>query len=199
MLGTGDFLNCAIKDSKSEAYDEQMTVSEAKWEIAEELAPLADANRLDALIRGNHEDRVYRAVGEDPIYDVARHLGVNYSNTVLCLVYEIGDIEYTVYVVHGSGGGQVGARANRLKKQAQTIQADVYVSGHTHSQLCFPDEYFQINRELMRVERHKQMFISSGSFLGLEDYAAIKGFNPTHIGAPRIRLDGRKKDVRASI
>ena len=199
MLGTGDFLNCALKDSKSETYDETMSVGDAKREIAEELQPLAEKDRLDLLIPGNHEERVYRAAGECPVQDIAWKLGVNYSRTVAVLVYRIGDVEYTCFVLHGKGGGQVGARANRLKKQASAIRCDFYVSGHTHSQLVFPDEYFDVDTDRLRVERRKQVFISSGSFLGMEDYAAVSGFSPTHIGAPRIRLDGRRKDVRVSI
>lgn len=199
MLGTGDFLNTALKDSKSEAYDEEMTVGEAKRQIARELEPLAHQDKLDILIPGNHEERVYRAVGECPVQDIAWKLGVNYSRTVAVLVYEVGDVEYTGFVLHGKGGGQVGARANRLKKQAGSIATDFYVSGHTHSQLVFPDEFFSVDTENLKVVRNKQVFVSSGSFLGMEDYAAVSGFSPTHIGAPRIRLDGRKKDVRVSI
>lgn len=199
MLGTGDFLNTALKTSVSDVYEEEQTVQEAKWELAEELKPLAEKDNLDLLIKGNHEERVTKLTGECPIYDVARHLGVNYSPTVAVVIYQIGDVEYTLYVLHGKGGGQVGARANRLKKHALTIQADIYVSGHTHSQLVFPDEYFSVDRANLLVVRNKQMFISSGSFLGMEGYAAISGFSPTHIGAPRIRLDGKKKDVRVSI
>lgn len=199
MLGTGDFLNVGIKESKSEVYDETMTVGDAKREMADELESLAALDRLDLLIPGNHEERVYRAVGECPVKDIAWHLDVNYSRTVAVLIYRIGDVEYTGFVLHGKGGGQVGARANRLKKQAQAIRTDFYVSGHTHSQLVFPDEYFDVDVANRQVLRRKQVFISSGSFLGMEDYAAVSGFSPTHIGAPRIRLDGRVKDVRVSI
>lgn len=199
MLGTGDFLNCALKTSVSDVYEEAMTVKDAKWQMADELKPLAEKDTLDILIPGNHELRVTKATGECPVYDIARSLGVNYSATAAVIVYEVGDVVYTAYVVHGKGGGQVGARANRLKKQALTIQADVYVSGHTHSQLSFPDEFYSVDTESLRVVRNKQMFVSSGSFLAMEDYAAISGFSPTHMGAPRIRLDGRRKDVRVSI
>lgn len=199
MLGTGDFLNTALKTSVSDVYEETQTVKEAKWELADELNPLAKADLLDLLIPGNHENRVTKATGECPIYDVARHLGVNYSPTVAVVIYHVGDVDYTFYVLHGKGGGQVGARANRLKKIASQVRADVYISAHTHSQLTFPDEYFDVNVREQRVERRKQTFVSSGSFLAMEDYAAISGFSPTHMGAPRIRLDGRRKDVRVSI
>ena len=197
MIGTGDFLNCAIKDSVSDTYAEESTVSQAKWELADELTPVKD--KIDCLIRGNHEDRIWRVAGEDPIYDVARHLGVAYSPATIVVVYLVGDQTYTFDVRHGKGGGQIGARANRLKRLAMTVRADVYVSGHTHSQLVFPDEYFDIDVDAQAVVRRKQMFVSSGSFLSYEDYASTAGFNPTHIGAPRIRLNGHTHDVHVSV
>lgn len=199
MLGTGDFLNCATKVSPSELYDEKQGISESKWELARELEPLAENGDLDALIRGNHEDRVWRLVGEDPIYDVSQHLGVNYSPATCIVIYRVGDVNYTFDVRHGKGAGQIGARANRLKRLAQTVICDVYVSGHTHSQLVFPDDVFDVDIDAQSVIRRKQMFVSSGSFLAYEDYASTAGFNPTHIGAPRIRLDGRRKDVHVSV
>src|SRR5213082_2671145 len=40
LLGTGDFLNTAIIGSKSDVYDETMTVGQAKRELRDELRPL---------------------------------------------------------------------------------------------------------------------------------------------------------------
>lgn len=123
LLGTGDFLNAALKTSVSETYDEQYSVGTAKRSLRAELRPLAD--RIDLLIPGNHEDRIYRAVGDCPIEDVADSLGCPYARKVALVVYRVGSIEYLVYVRHGTGAGGVGARANRLEKQASALHADV--------------------------------------------------------------------------
>lgn len=199
MLGTGDFFNAALKDSKSESYDEVMTVQKAREELSDDLKPLAEAGRLDLLMPGNHEARIYRACGDEPVSAIARELDVPYVHEAAIILYIVGDVTYEVFVRHGTGGGQVGARANRLAQQARSIIADIYISGHTHSQLVFPQDLFVVNRRLARVERKRQLFISSGSFVQYEGYAAKAGYPPQKIGAPRVRLDGTRKDPHVSV
>lgn len=198
LLNTGDNLNSALRDSVSDVYEEQYTVQVARQNLTEKFRPVAEAEKLDAIIDGNHEWRILRAVGDSPNSAVADALGVAYSPAALYVVYHVGDQEYGVYLRHGNGGGTtMGAAVNRLEKQERIVDADVYISGHTHTQVAFPKETF--TRVGDRMVRRKRMFVSSGSFLGYEDYAKIAGYPPAHIGAPRVFLDGRKHDVHASV
>lgn len=198
MLNTGDNLNCAITSSVSDTYAETMTVGQARARLTEKFRPLAEKGILDGIIDGNHEERIYRAVGDSPNAAVAEALGVPYAPAALLVVYHVGDQEYNLYVRHGrGGGGTMGAAVNRLEKQERIIDADVYVSGHTHTQVAFPKNTFV--REGDQVVRKKRLFICSGSFLGYEDYAKVAGFAPAHIGAPRIFFDGRRHDIHASV
>ena len=193
MLGTGDFLNSALKDSKSESYDERFTVGDAKWRLCDQLRPIAARRKLDLLMPGNHEARIYRAVGDDPIRDVAKALNVAYAQASALLVYHVGDQEYEVYLRHGTGAGQnVGA----LSKATQVIRADIYVTGHTHRQAVTLDDRFVRHGAMTR---EKFYCVSSGSFLGYQRYAAERGYPPSHMGAPRIFLDGRRRDFHISI
>lgn len=198
LLNTGDNLNCAIATSVSDTYGETMNVGEARALLTELFRPLAEKDKLDGIIDGNHEERIYRAVGDSPNAAVAEALGVAYAPAALCVVYHVGDQEYTLYVRHGKGGGAtMGAAVNRLEKQERIIDADVYVSGHTHTQVAFPKNTFVRDGDL--VLRKKRLFVCSGSFLGYEDYSAVAGYPPAHIGAPRIFLDGRRHDMHASV
>jgi predicted phosphodiesterase len=194
LLGTGDFLNSALKDSKSEAYDETMTVGAAKRELRAELEALAAEERIDGMCPGNHEDRIYRAVGDCPIQDIADSLSVPYFRAAALFVYTVGDIEYEVYLRHGTGNGQSLAT---LSKSNAVIKADIYVTGHTHRQAVTADDYFI--REGSKIMRTKRFYVSSGSFLGYENYAAARGYAPSRVGAPRIHLDGRRHDVHVSV
>jgi predicted phosphodiesterase len=194
MIGTGDFINAAILGSKSDVYDETMTVGDAKREIREELRPLAEQNRLDVLMPGNHEERVTRAIGDCPILDICESLDVNYAASAALLVYKVGDVEYEVYVRHGTGNGQA---MSTLKKGAQVAQADVYVTGHTHQTQATADDL--LVRVGDRLERRHRYYIAAGCFLGLESYAVKRGYPPSRIGAPRVWLDGTRHDVHASI
>lgn len=198
MLNTGDNFNSALRDSVSDVYNETMTVGEARSFLTEKFRPLAEKGILDGVIDGNHEERILRAVGDSPNAAMAEALSVPYATAALLVVYHVGDQEYTVYVRHGRGGGAtMGAAVNRLEKQERIVDADVYISGHTHTQVAFPKNTFV--REGDAVLRKKRLFVCSGSFLGYEDYAKVAGYPPAHIGAPRVFFDGRRHDVHASV
>lgn len=199
MLGTGDFLNVALKDSVSDVYGEVMTVPKAKRAMRTKLRPIAEAGRLDLLIPGNHEGRITKATGDCPIEDIAEALEVNYTRPAAMIVYLVGDISYEVFLTHGHGSGRAGAQATRMERTSQTIIADIYVTGHTHRQQVLRGAIFHAAGDPPRVVRRRQLFISSGSFLSYEEYAARSGLSPADVGCPRIRLDGRRKDAHASI
>jgi hypothetical protein len=194
LLNTGDNFNSAIVGSKSDVYSEEMTVGASRRLFTEQLRPLAEAGRLDILMPGNHEARIWRAVGDCPVRTAAEVLGVPYSQSAALLVYHVGDVEYEVFVRHGTGTGRT---LVALQRSSQVIDADVYVSGHVHSQTVTSDNVFV--RAGDRVERKRRIYLSSGSFVNYEPYAAERGYSPGRIGAPRIYLDGRRKDAHVSI
>lgn len=194
MLGTGDFLNAALKDSKSDVYEETMTVGQAKRHLRGQLKPLADEGRIDGMAAGNHEERIHRAIGDCPVEDLCDALDVPYVRAAALFVYVVGDQTYEVFMRHGTGNGQSLVSMN---KGAMVIQADVYVAGHVHNQAVRADEFFVRVGE--KVERRRRYYVNSGSFVGYEGYAQVRGYVPTRIGAPRIHLDGRKKDVHVSL
>lgn len=194
LLGTGDFLNTAILGSKSDVYDEKMTVGEAKRLLIDQLRPLADAGRIDALMPGNHEDRITRAIGDCPIRDVADALKVPYVDAAGMFLYRVGKVQYRVFLRHGTGNGQSMAA---LTKGRSVIPADLYLTGHTHRQQVLAEDIFDVDSN--RVGRKKWYAVSSGSFLGYERYAAQRGYSPGRLGAPRVFMDGNRHDMHVSI
>jgi hypothetical protein len=202
MLNTGDNTNCALKTSVSDIHAERLTVRDARERQTKLFRPLAEQGKIDAIIDGNHEMRVYNATGDSPNAAVADALGINYTMAACVVRYLVGDQSYDLYLRHGTGGGgKLGAQVNRLHDPDKIIDADIYVSGHTHTQHASVTDTFRITgtRKRPKVERRKQLFVCSGSFVGYEDYAASAGYVPSHIGAPRVFLDGRRKDAHASV
>jgi hypothetical protein len=196
LLGTGDFLNTAIIGSKSDVYDEQMTVGEAKRLLRRQLEPLAKAGRIDGLGPGNHENRITRAIGDCPILDVCDLLSVPYWEASALFVYLVGDQEYRVFLRHGTGTGQA---FTALDKSRLVIRADVFITGHVHNQAARVGDQFEYDSGAKSVVRRKFLVVSSGAFLGYEKYAAERGYQAGHQGAPRIYLDGRRHDFHASL
>ena len=195
MLGTGDFFNAALKDSKSDVYEERMTVGDARRELRDELEPLATAGRLDGLVDGNHEDRITRATGDSPGAVLAEILRVPYAEAAGVWVYTVGDQQYQIFLRHGTGNGQ--SLVALYKGDGILPLADVQITGHTHRQAVVPGDYFVVDGD--RVVRRSRYHVSSGSFLALEKYAQKAGYSPTRVGAPRIRLDGRSRDIHVSV
>jgi predicted phosphodiesterase len=196
LLLNGDLLNAAIIGAKSDVYDETMTVGDAKRELVEEVRPLAEQGKVDGANPGNHEDRITRAVGDCPIQDLCWLLDVPYFEASALFVYTVGDVDYKVFVRHGTGNGQSLAG---LEKGANVVDADLYITGHTHKVGVTANDIFVLTDDGSRLERRHRYFTSSGSFLALERYAAQRGYSPTRLGAPRIFLDGTKRDVRISV
>jgi hypothetical protein len=196
LLLNGDLFNAAIIGAKSDVYDETLTVGDAKWELVDEVRPLAEAGKVDGANPGNHEDRITRAVGDCPVRDMCRILGFPYFEASALFVYTVGAVDYKVFVRHGTGNGQSLAG---LEKGANVVDADVYITGHTHKVGVTANDVFVLDETGERLERRHRYFTSSGSFLALERYAAQRGYAPTRLGAPRIFLDGTRRDVRISV
>ena len=68
----GDLLNNAVKSSVSDVYRETMSPSAAVDYAVEKLQPIAD--RILAIVGGNHERRSTKEVDLDPLYCVASML-----------------------------------------------------------------------------------------------------------------------------
>jgi hypothetical protein len=73
------------------------------------------------------------------------------------------------------------------------------VTGHTHAQFAKTDEVFALSEDGKSTVRRRRYFVSAGSFMGLEKYAAQRGYKATRIGAPRIFLDGTRHDIHVSL
>jgi predicted phosphodiesterase len=194
LLLTGDLLNSAILGSKSDVYEETMTVGEAKRLVRRQLSALAKEKRVDGAVPGNHEDRITRATGDCPIQDICDGLDIPYIRAAALLIYTVGDQTYEIFLRHGTGSGQA---LTALTKTQQVIRADVYIHGHIHNQAARVGDMFETKRG--RVERRKFIAITSGSFLAYETYAAVRGYAPGHMGSPRVFLDGRRHDFHVSL
>ena len=194
LLLTGDLFNTAIIGSKSDVYDETMTVGDAKRLVRGQLKVLAEQNRIDGAVPGNHEDRITRATGDCPVHDLCDWLNIPYIRAAALLIYTVGDQEYEVFLRHGTGSGQ---SLVALTKTQQVIRADVYVHGHVHNQAARVGDHFQSDGKA--VGRRKFIALTSGSFLAYESYAAVRGYPPGHMGAPRIYLSGKRHDFHVSL
>lgn len=199
----GDIINNSIKSSVGDVYEEIMTPDEQVDYAIDLLSPIKD--RIIAVCRGNHEYRSIKDVCLDPVKYICRGLGIQGSYFRDAVFFELAfgrkankkRVTYSAYMSHGNGGGSTaGGKVNALSKAGFVAFSDVVIGAHTHMPATFKQPMLMQdphNKNLVPVER---VYVNTGTYLGMEDYAIRKNLPPSAIGNPTIILSGRKKKVR---
>lgn len=206
----GDIFNAAIKSSISDVYTEDYTLQEC-MELFEQFIDDVTPEKILVCIDGNHDQRIWNAVGFDPVLMCCRNKGVRYSSGEAFVTVKLGCwdkkkkgkkrmVMYTIYVTHGVGGGRSsGGKLNSLMRLAEIVQADIYVQGHQHDPVIKPRRTLRFSSQGNSVVEHEQMFVVTGSCLERGGYAVAKAYPPVCTKSPIVTLDGTRKNIQASI
>jgi hypothetical protein len=205
----GDWGNYALKESKSNVYEQTHDTDKTMDNIGDLMRPLVEAKRILGVTEdGNHGKRVRNSSGILPMRRICRELGISdlYAGEGAFVKATLGKdghgkrVCYTMYVTHGWGGGRrPGGTANMLEDMSRICLADCYIAGHTHKMLATVGNYYVPDLHNNNMQEVKQTYVSAGSFLKWGGYAEAAGYRPAKLGSPRIRLDGKRKDVHVSI
>lgn len=181
----GDLIDNALKTSKSDSYLATERPQESMQWIIDKLDPIKD--KILACTSGNHEDRTERDAGMDLTWWLAKALGIEerYSNGPFILFVSMGrnqgrDGMYHTFSIYGTHGATT-SNVRGLKNMGNVVvNADVYVMGHTHKPIMFPDPRIIVDT---RNRTHKvidPVFVNGTSFLNFEgSYGEKKGYTPT--------------------
>ena len=192
VILTGDLFNAAIMGSKSDIYEEEFTLNGAMAVATEWLSSFS--NKVVANIDGNHDQRVDRSVGIDPVEHVSREAGCLYDGMEAYVSLSVGTSFYDIYVTHGVGGGRTqGGKINNLMRLREIVVADCYVQGHQHDPVIKPGRIQRISQNHRHVEMVDQLFIVTPGGLKRGGYAVAKAYAPTGWGIPVVRFFGSKK------
>ena len=156
----GDLIDNATKTSIGDTYTQAFNPMEQLERAVELFAPIKD--KILCITHGNHENRTYKKEGINLSRLIADQLGLadRYTPTSAVLFIRLGEetrnrkesngrgncrqICYTLYVLHGSGGGRKeGAKAIRLADMATTVDADIYIHSHTHMPMIMRKGYYR--------------------------------------------------------
>ena len=211
----GDVLNCAWKDSSPELYEDLITPDTAYQNLLTRLLPIK--SKILMITRGGHEESIFRKVGHDYMADLAHDLGdIPYrpDGGMLALRLAQGGTSdshtavFSVYATHGWGAARtIGAKVRKVEDLVMAVDADCYVLSHDHTQnvrrlnTLIPTS----NYRYLKVSR--KLLINTGGFVKYAGYIQRKGYVPTDLGTPRIRMELKydsksnqlEKDLHASI
>lgn len=203
----GDLMNTAITGSKSDSYSEQLKPSQQLALCRELFAPIAE--KILAIVPGNHEERITRSVGVDMTEVLSHELGIPnvYRDNSALVFLKFGSdcharpIVYSLYVNHGHGGGgrRVGSKLNCLQDMAQVIDADCFIVGHSHLPASFKQQSYRVSPQTMRAVLHEQLFVNTASSLGYGGYGNRGGYIPPSNSYPVITFDNTRHHMEVTL
>lgn len=202
----GDLMDTAIASSIGDTYSSTHSPMEQLQECVKLFEPIKD--KILAVTSGNHENRHYKTNGIDTTQLMCSQLGIadRYSPTTALVFIRFGDnakhrrMCYTMYMTHGTGGGRKeGGKINRLADLATIVDADIYVSGHTHLPAVFRNTFFRADPRNSDITQCEHLFVNTAAWLKYGGYGDRQGYKPASTINPVIHLDGHAKQMRALI
>lgn len=205
----GDIVNNSTKTSVGDVYDEPLSPMAQVTTAIELFRPIKD--KILGCTSGNHERRSYKQDGVDLAYFMCSELGIadRYAYGAELLFIRFGSnprdkrrkMCYTLYMTHGDGqGGRlIGGKANGLQRRGRIVDADIVVTGHTHTPFTFREMSYAINYQNNSVREREQVFVNASATLKYEEYAEIYGMSPSSVISPRIVLNGHNRVVTVMI
>lgn len=206
----GDLMDAAIASSIGDTYGASLQPMEQLKECAKLFEPIAD--KILAVLPGNHELRIYKSDGLDLTEVFCSQLGIadRYSPTSALLFVRFGKDEgsgrryrpvmYSIFCVHGSGSGRTeGAKVNRLTQLAAIVDADVYIHSHVHTPAIVKNAYYRVSPSNSSVCKVDKLFINTASALEYGGYGELQSYKPNSLDTPIIHLDGTRKRATAAL
>ena len=212
----GDILDNATKTSIGDTYTQEFNPMEQLQRANELFSPIRE--KILCVTHGNHENRTYKKEGINLSYLIATQLGLDdkYTPTSAVLFIRFGKMSngkkedngsgnvrrvcYTMYVLHGSGGGRKeGAKAIRLADMASIIDTDIYIHSHTHLPMIMKQGFHRIDLSNSSVAKVDKLFVNTAANLKYGGYGEAGEFKPSSTDTPVIYLDGTVKDFKAKL
>ena len=212
----GDILDNATKTSIGDTYTQEFNPMEQLQRANELFLPIKD--KILCITHGNHENRTYKKEGINLSFLIAKQLGLGdrYTPTSAVLFIRFGKeiqgrkesngsgnirkVCYTMYVLHGSGGGRKeGAKAIRLADMASIIDTDIYIHSHTHLPMVMKQGFHRIDVRNNTVAHVDKLFVNTAANLKYGGYGEAGEFKPSSMDTPIIYLDGSFKDFKARL
>lgn len=204
----GDMMDAAIQSSIGDTYGASLQPMEQLAQCVKIFEPIKD--KILAVTPGNHEQRIYKSDGLDLTQLMCNQLGIGdrYSNTSVLLFIRFGrdnarchhgrPVLYTIYCVHGAGGGRTeGGKVNRLMQLGNIVDADIFVHSHTHTPAIVKTGYYRVSAANSSVQKVDKLFVNTAATLDYGGYGELQSYKPTSIEMPIIVLNGTKRGMKA--
>ena len=215
IIGMGDYADSILKDDKR--FDIQglapwvrkdnIIECQRAW-LRDLFMPVKD--KILCLLEGNHEDTIHTYHQDDIIRNLCSDLGVQYGGATAFVVLTFDRVssdspptskpaahQFVIHAWHGAGGSQTeGARVMRLMRLVNEFEADIYLMGHLHAIAQYTPARLAVRRG--KIKSTNLAAAITGSWLTTytqskgdsnPSYGEKKGYKPSRIGCPVVRID----------
>jgi predicted phosphodiesterase len=207
----GDLVNNNIRSAVGDIWQERLSPSQQKKQMAKMLEPLRD--RLLCCVSGNHEFRSRKDCDDNQSYDIMAKLDLEHiwRENIAFVKIQLGKKvrengnrtahyerpTYNLVVTHGSGGGiYTGTAVLRAERFGYVIDGmDCLIVGHTHKPFVTQPGKIQIDPRNNNVKVVPFKVISSSSWMEWGGYAARKMLLPSSHSLQTITLSAYKKEM----
>jgi predicted phosphodiesterase len=200
----GDLLQYDTKKSKGDVYRQKYPPGQQKRIMRDYLMPIKD--KILGIIGGNHDEG---RTEEDatPILDIAEWLGIPYLQGQGLFKLPVGrrpnngkPIVYAIYATHGwTNSRLMGGKAINLHRLSDIVLADVYMIGHTHTPMAFPDSYYVPDLRNNKVDERTRYYVNMGSYQKRGMYPIRKGMRPVALVRPVVVLGGKQRKIEVRL
>ena len=206
----GDILDNATKTSIGDTYKQKFNPMEQLQRAVEIFGPIK--NKILCITHGNHENRTYKNEGINlsELIAVQLELSDRYTPTSAIMFLRFGEgsshthkrkICYTIYTLHGSGGGgrREGSKVTRLADMASIIDADIYIHSHTHLPMIMKQGFHRVDLTNSSVALVDKLFVNTAANLNYGGYGEANEYKPASKETPVIYLSGKEKHFKARL
>ena len=215
-VGVGDWLDCIVKNDKrfrmnglAGWVEPSNIIDSQRRHCTDIFRPLVEAGQLIAIGSGNHEEAIHNHHDDDITRNICRDLHTPYAGYTAFIILKFHNVVSGVTHIrkihswHGAGAAQsAGARLNRLISLVNDIEADIYLMGHLHAMTAHTPDRLKVD-DYGHIHSIRLAATITGSWLKTYDqpetgvildptYGEEKGYKPSRIGCPIIRIDPEK-------
>jgi hypothetical protein len=215
----GDLINCVVPNGVGgeDLWKQNPRTAQEQNECLVEMVKEYDiSDKILAIVGGsNHPARAMKLIGHSYDKEFAKDMGLldRYVEPLGVMFLGVGSrkvstathhkgssIWYSIVTTHGvAGGRKAGSAINATRDIGAIYGADVVITSHRHLDAISRDEFYCMDVHNKSIIKIRRTYVNAGTFLGYSGYAQQKCLVPNGVGTPRIRLDGLKKDVHASV
>ena len=193
VIFVGDLMNNATRSSVSNPYEDIMRPRDQKIYLKEHLADLAKAEKILAILPGNHENRSLKDADDSPMYDVAAKLDLEdiYRDNLVLIKLVLGKNMhspnvYMLLATHGDGGGALtGGTVNKYERFAANWDGiDIFYFGHSHKPFVTKPNKLTVDRYKGTFKQKNTIVTTGASWMAYAGYPVRKLLNPAHQADP---------------